>query len=412
MKKSNKKEAKREKACHWIDAPFLLLQRNTNMNFHLSTSLLFLLSILLTSCQPTPSPGATPDMSVVLTQAFETAVAALQPTATPPPTETPVPPPTAVRTPPALPATFVASQLNPLDTPHTYMEDTCQYLYDKWNPSNAAPGTVVMTIMFHGITQEQAERVHDISKQDFKQLMDDLKEQGFEAINASQLADFLDHNAKIPARSVLLIQDDRHFAESFNEHFRPYWETWGWPVVNAYIAKDERPDLWAENAALSAEGWVDYQAHGYIHNENMTDGSTDEFLRQELEGAKETLQKYFSKTPVAIIWPGGNFGARPVQAARQYGYRIGFTINPRGPVMYNWVPLADQQDPARPVYLPEGYVNDPRMVLPRYWPRQVQANLDAVRTIGKDAAAYAEQNKATELEYYDIMCAPTMGTIP
>jgi hypothetical protein len=52
------------------------------------------------------------------------------------------------------------------------------------------------------------------------------------------------------------------------------------------------------------------------------------------------------------------------------------------------------------------------MVLPRYWPSQVQANLDAVRTIGNDAAAYAEQNRATELEYYDIMCAPTLGAIP
>jgi len=101
-----------------------------------------------------------------------------------------------------------------------------------------------------------------------------------------------------------------------------------------------------------------------------------------------------------------------VQFARQYGYRLGFTINPRGPIMYNWVPLADQPDPARPAYLPEGYVNDPRMVLPRYWPYQVQANLDTVRNIGDDAAAYAEQNKATELEYYDIMCSPTLGQIP
>jgi peptidoglycan/xylan/chitin deacetylase (PgdA/CDA1 family) len=380
------------------------------IKFHRCASLLLLAVLLLNACQP--SPAATPDMSAALTQAVGTALAQLQPTATMPASETPVPPPTAVRTPPALPATFVASQLNPLDTPHTYVEDTCQYLYDKWNSNNAAPGTVVMVIMFHGITQERAERVHDISKQDFKQLMEDLKEQGFEAINATQLADFLDHNAKIPSRSVVLIQDDRHFAENFNEHFRPYWEKWGWPVVNAYITKDERPDLWAENAALSAEGWVDYQAHGYIHNENMTDSSTDEFLKQELEGSKEMLQKYFNKTPVAIIWPGGNFGLRPVQAARQYGYRIGFTINPRGPIMYNWVPLANQQDPARPIYLPEGYVNDPRMVLPRYWPNQVQANLDVVRNIGKDAAAYAEQNRATELEYYDIMCAPTMGAIP
>jgi hypothetical protein len=367
-------------------------------------------TVFLTACQP--APAATPDLGAAMTQAFETALAGLQPTATPPPSETPVPSITAARTPPALPATFVASQLNPLDTPHTYIQNTCQYLYDKWNSSNAAPGTVAMVIMFHGITQEPATRVHDVSKQDFKQMMDDLKEQGFEAITATQLADFLDHNANIPPRSVVLIQDDRHFAENFNEHFRPYWEAWGWPVVNAYIAKDERPDLWAENAALAAEGWVDYQSHGYIHNENMTDASTDEFLTQELKGSKETLEKYFQKTPVAIIWPGGNFGVRPVQFARQFGYRIGFTINPRGPIMYNWVPLADQQDPARPVYLPEGHVNDPRMVLPRYWPSQVQAELDVIRTIGKDAAAYAEQNKAAELEYYDIMCAPTMGAIP
>ncbi len=52
------------------------------------------------------------------------------------------------------------------------------------------------------------------------------------------------------------------------------------------------------------------------------------------------------------------------------------------------------------------------MTLPRYWDTDVRSHLDDIRTIGKDAAAYAEQNKATELEYYDIMCAPTLGPIP
>ncbi|HEX6270996.1 MAG TPA: hypothetical protein VFZ43_12225, partial [Anaerolineales bacterium] len=202
--------------------------------FRFSTSLFLLLLLLLTACQPTSAP--TPDMSAALTLAVETAFAQLQPTATPVPSETLMPTATAVRTPPLLPSTFVASQLNPLDTPHTYIEDTCKYLQDKWNSNNAAPGTLVMVVMFHGITQEQATRVHDISKQDFKKLMDDLKEQGFEAINATQLADFLDHNAKIPLRSVVLIVDDRHRAESFNEHFRPYYEQWGWQVVNGWIS--------------------------------------------------------------------------------------------------------------------------------------------------------------------------------
>ena len=329
---------------------------------------LVLLATILTACAPARA-SSTPDVNAVYTQAFETALAALQPPATPTATETRIPTATAIRTPPALPSTFVSSHLNPLDTPHRYIEDACQYLYDKWNSNNAAPGTVVMIVMFHSINKDSLDDPNDILASEFNEMMKDLKEQGFEAINATQLADFLDHNAKIPQRSVVLLVDDRHRAESFNEHFRPFYESWGWQVVNGWISAFGGEDAYLqENIALANEGWVDYQSHGFIHNENMSDASPDEFLKQELQGSAENLQKYFDKTPVAIIWPGGNFGVRPVEFARRYGYRIGFTINPRGPIMYNWVPLADQTDPARPIYLAEGYVNDPRMVLPRYWP--------------------------------------------
>ena len=385
------------------------------MMHKLSRSFLLLtLSVfILSACAPQAAPP-TPDISAALTQAIQTAFAQLQPAPSPIPSETPVPSPTAVRTPPALPSTFVASQLNPLDSPHTYVQDTCEYLYNKWNSNNAAPGTVVMVVMLHGVDRERASDVNDISVQDFRRMMEDLKEQGFEAINAVQMADFVDHNARIPPRSVLLISDDRHQGAYFNDHFRPFYEQWGWPVVNAWISFEDGPRAISleDNIALETEGWVDHQSHGYIHNINMTDASTDEFIRTEFEKSISDLQTNFNKTPVAIIWPGGGFGVRPVQIAREYGFRLGFTVNPRGPVMYNWVPLADQPDPARPAFLPEGYVNDPRMVLPRYWPYQVQSSLDAVRNLGKDAAAYAEQNKATELEYYDIMCAPAMGMIP
>jgi len=52
------------------------------------------------------------------------------------------------------------------------------------------------------------------------------------------------------------------------------------------------------------------------------------------------------------------------------------------------------------------------MTLPRYWPLQVLDALDQVRLTGKQAAAYAEQNKEIELEYYEIVCAPEYGEIP
>ena len=33
----------------------------------------------------------------------------------------------------------------------------------------------------------------------------------------------------------------------------------------------ERDVILQENIALEAEGWVDHQSHGYIHNINMND---------------------------------------------------------------------------------------------------------------------------------------------
>ena len=209
-----------------------------------------------------------------------------------------------------------------------------------------------------------------------------------------------------------MIVDDRHFAEYFNEHFRPYYEDWGWSVINAYISLDERTDLWAENAALSAEGWVDYQAHGYIHNIPITGSASDEFITGEMGGAITSLQKYMNKTPIAYIWPGGGFSARGVQLGTQLGYKLGFTVNERGPVMYNWVPQADTVNQSNTMAIPETPAGNPLMTLPRYWSANARRNIDTVRVISEEAAQYAEQNKAVELEYYDIVCAPTYGPIP
>ena len=370
---------------------------------------LSLLAVLLASCQPA---AETPDPAIAMTAAIETAFAQInQPTVTPPILDTPVPTATVPRTPPALPGGYQTSLLKSHDIPRTYVADSCQYLKNKWDSTKSAPGTVVMIIMHHGINKGEASG-NDITITEHKKIMNDLYEAGFQAINMQQMADFMYDNAKIPQRSVLFIVDDRHFAEYFNDHFRPYFEQWGWPVVNGYIGLDERTDLWAENAALSAEGWVDYQAHGYIHNIPISEGSTDEFITSEMNGVITSLQKYMNRTPIGYIWPGGGFSKRAVEIGPTLGYKLGFTVNPRGPVMYNWIPQADTFNDSNPSAIPEVPAGNPLMTLPRYWSTDARGNIDTVRVIGDEAAAYAEQNKAVELEYYEIVCAPTYGPIP
>jgi hypothetical protein len=297
---------------------------------------------------------------------------------------------------------FQSKYLNPLDTPRTYIQDSCMYLINRWNRLNAEPGTIVMIVMFN-----------EAILYDFGKIMEQLNNQGFKAITTQQFLTFMERNGRIPLRSVLIIQDNSHSAEDFDKKYREYWELWNWPVVNGWVSEPNTPEsLWQENIALENEGWVDHQAQGATPGTVLSDDSSKIVISRELKGSITAFAKRYAKNPIAFIWPGGGFGQRPVEAARQLGYQLGFTSNSRGPVMYNWVPLADEIDLARPAYIPEGSIKDPLMTLPRYSPDQILDAIDKVRVTGNEAAEFAKNNKAAEFEYYRNVCEPIYGRMP
>lgn len=313
---------------------------------------------------------------------------------------------------PYLPEIFQTSLLNPLDTPHTYQE-TCRYLRNKWNPLNAAPGTVVMAIRFRNVNRGTAELPNSIPLIEVQELMKQLKSQGFEAINTEQLQGFVERNAKIPERSVYLIQDGNHDEEYFYAVFGETWDAWKWTIVNGWVSAPETPaELIEENIALEREGFVDHQAQGVFETARLSDESAKNVIARELQGSWAGFETIYGKNPLAIIWPNGGFGFRPVEAARQLRFKLGFTLNTRGPILYNWIPLADTLDPQRPNFIPEGIINDPPMTLPTYSPQEALMAIDTVRIIGKDAAAYAQQNKQAEFTYYENVCEPEYPPIP
>ncbi|MCB9111974.1 MAG: hypothetical protein H6634_12080 [Anaerolineales bacterium] len=352
-------------------------------------ALLFIIVSILISCQLNPSANATS-------------------TSTSAPTEQ-----IATVTSPPLPEIFQSAFLNPVDKPHTYVEQTCRYLRSKWNPLNAEPGTVVMIILFKNINRGTAELPDSISMVDFLELMNQLQVQGFEAINTEQLQAFMERNVKIPPRSVLLIQDGNHGTEYYDSNFGEPFSQWGWGVVNGWVSeRDVDQTLLNENIEMERNGFIDHQARGITSDTYLSDDIGKTVIARELQGSVNGFAAQFQKNPIAIIWPNGGFGIRPVEAARQLHFKLGFTSNSRGPIMYNWVPLADSPDPDRPDMLPEGPVNDPLMTLPVYSPNEALIAIDAVRTIGKNAGEYALSNKETEYKYYETVCEEEFGPMP
>ncbi|MGB8212732.1 MAG: polysaccharide deacetylase family protein [Anaerolineales bacterium] len=375
---------------------------------------LFLLLFLLAGCAgKAPSPALSTATTAPATLA-PSATATFVPTASLTPTDSLFATAMALRTPPALPGVFQTSLQNPVDPPHTYISDTCQYLQDKWSSNNSVPGTTLVAIMFHSISETIGSGGRYISASDFQTMMKALLAHGFTAINMTQAQAFLYHNARIPPLSVLLIVDDRPGPDTFNLYFRPYWEKYQWPVVSAWISTPlNTPEQWQTQAGLATGGFVDLQAHGVVHNIPMWPGVSDSYIMGELQGSIDAFKLHFNKVPIAIIWPGGGFSTHSVQIARQLGYQLGFTTSARGPVLFNWVPLGDKVTPVHgPSWQPEGPMNDPLLLLPRYWDTDIVRHLDTIVQISQQAAAYDQKNKVTEEEYYDIVCAPTLGPLP
>jgi len=334
------------------------------------------------------------------------------PVATEAPTATSMPP-----TPPGTPiplAQFQTSLLPQKVNPETYLTDTCSYLQMRWDPNNSAPGTIVVPVMFHYIWDDDKEITDNyaVSKSVFYEFMHTAQGNGFQAITAEQLAGFLNNNQKIPERSLILIVDDRHKLAYFGEFFRPYYEMWQWIVTNAWISfipqteKDE--ELWQEQVKMSNEGWVDYQAHGTVHNIPVTEfkpGQTistdvfgtipaEEYAYKEITTPITMFQERFGKRPIAYIWPGGGFSQLGVDIAHRNGYQMGFTVFDRGPLMFNWIPQGPE----------ESYINDPRMVLPRFWSYAVLYQLNEILQMSEEAKTFAQQNRQSELDWYNNYC--------
>lgn len=314
---------------------------------------------------------------------------------------------------PYLPETFQTTLLNSLDIPHTYIEETCRYLRNKWNPGSAKPGTVVMVIRFNEINKGTAEIANSISVINFFDLMNQLQGQGFEAISTKDLQAFVERNVYIPERSVYFIQTGNHSAEYFDSTFRDAWEERGWMVTNGWVSNPENSQaLIDENIMMEREGFVDHQAQGVFEDTRLSDESAKNVIARELQGSLSGFANVFGKTPVVFIWPNGGFGFRPVEAARQLRFKMGFTSNLRGPIMYNWVPLANVVDPQRPSYIPEGIIDEALMTLPTFPAEEAINYIDIVRIIGEEAAMYAQSNKESEIMYYENVCEPEYPPIP
>ncbi len=281
--------------------------------------------------------------------------------------------------------------------PAAYLEDNCSYLKMRWSAVGSQPGTVVVPIMFHSISNDGtqlADPNKDITGEQFNNFVNYAKSLGFETVNTQELLNFLTSNAPIPQRSMMIIVDDRR-PGLIRDWLMPVLEENNWTATAAYIA-DPNSLKWAWDlmVQLYASGRLDVQSHGYTGQLYIVPETPLDKIQNEIWNSTKVLADYFGKSPIAFIWPGGNFTPLSVQIARQGGYELGFSAYSRGPLLFNWIPLGEE----------ERAVNDPLMVLPRAWSSAANVNLDEAVKISEQAAIFAETNFPVEAAWYKTYC--------
>lgn len=306
---------------------------------------------------------------------------------------------------------FTTDLIESIDIPHTYVSDTCTLIKNRWGEGKAAPGTIVIVINYYQVVGAYYPYEDDsVKEQHHNKITNDLFDQGFTTITMNQFIGFMTNNDYIPERSALLIMDGQHPEEDYQMFFQHLYNDRQWTMVNAWPALDNsRADIINGNANAQSLGYVDHQSMG-SSDIAMNDSTDDATLTKELQSSRDSITQNFGKAPNAIIWPKNSFGTRPIEFAKQSGYQIGFSSNPRGPVMYNWVPLADVVDPVRPE-LPVDGSFDPLFVIPRYKAADADQYIDTTRQIGKAAGEYLYEHRADEIRYYEANCQSTMGPL-
>lgn len=370
--------------------------------------LLLLVIFLLPACQVNSitTQSGIDQTEIAISTVTAGALLTAEPTATRTQTATITITPTPTKipnTPTPTPTPWALDSFNPKlypgVAPVQYVEDTCTYLENRWSEGKAAPGTIVVPIMFHSILapDKQATKPEEITSAYFAFFMDYAKKLGFETITTAELVDFLKENKAIPQHSMILILDDRR--PDTPQLFMPYLEANDWTLTLAFPTTDQTSDnLWEKIEGYVDTGRVEVQSHGHNHIYIQSYTPMD-VIEEEVYKPIEVIRAHFGNTSQALIWPGGNFTSDSVEIAKEAGFDIGFTVYSRGPVMYNWIPLGE----------PERAINDPLMVLPRAWSSAADVALKRALQVSEAAVKQAEDVQDQEQLYYSLFCQSTEG---
>lgn len=153
-----------------------------------------------------------------------------------------------------------------------------------------------------------------VSRSDFRQQMDWLERNGFQAVTLEQVETAWYHGGTLPPKPVVL---------SFDDGYRPQY-TFAMPELRSHgwagvlNLKAEGSDLYRSNVeAMIHAGW-ELAAHT-IHHLDLTELGPEQ-LKEEVAGSRAMLQHEYGVPVDDFCYPSGRFDPTVIAAVKAAGY--------------------------------------------------------------------------------------------
>ena len=195
-------------------------------------------------------------------------------------------------------------------------------------------------IVYHGFSSEPVKTKTIISRQNFIEQMQYLKDNDFHVVSMDDFFDFMDFKREMPPKSVVLSVDDGWC--SLYEIAFPVLKQYGYPVTLFLYT-----NLIHDNTCLSWDQVREMQQNGFtIGNHSKThrdlsgpssDESFDQYfeaVQLEVNEAEDVIKKHLGSTTEYFAYPYGASSELLIAYLKKKGYRGGFKVAPGGNPFY------------------------------------------------------------------------------
>lgn len=208
-------------------------------------------------------------------------------------------------------------------------------------------GICVPILMYHSVLKDpSAAGKYVVSPDTLESDLIWLKENGYTTVLSSDLVDFVQKNAPLPKKPVMLTFDDGHANNLL--YALPLLEKYDMRAVVCVVGKyseayslseDHNPSYaylsWEEINRLKESGRVEIANHSYdMHAQDVRKGTMKKVfeskeaysaaLRSDLERTQVLLEENCNIKPIAFSYPFGSVCADSLDIVRECGFQVSF----------------------------------------------------------------------------------------